>query len=361
MLAYSDITAIIVELLHKHDCVIVPGFGGYVARQQPATFSASGTSLLPPTKSILFNRNLIHQDGLLASHVMEKMVLNFNGANQLIADYVNYCQSLIQAKNRLELKHLGLFYKDSENQLRFEPETDVNFLIHSFGLSPVVLHELSEENITTRPIQNIFEDRKVASEPVPVVRKKRSYAKIAALAVGVPAFVAMMLFVATSKPMKPILESSLNPFYSPEKNYIPTQYKSGYGLLKQEELKPLLADANGYGSFSLGSDHKLYMVNVSDTVAKLDKTFVHHTKLHVTKSSSFEGSYQVVVGCFGVKENAERLIHELQNHNFNAGISGINNKGLHIVSCGGFNKKEDAVVLLNSVRQSYPNAWVMAK
>ena len=55
------------------------------------------------------------------------------------------------------------------------------------------------------------------------------------------------------------------------------------------------------------------------------------------------------------------LIKELVSKKIKAGISGVNNKGLHVVSCGGFDAKEDAANLLASIRNDYPNAWVMAK
>ena len=63
--------------------------------------------------------------------------------------------------------------------------------------------------------------------------------------------------------------------------------------------------------------------------------------------------------CF--EENAKKLIKDLQKKNMYAGISGLNNKGLHVVSCGGFDTKENATALLASIRNEFPNAWVMAK
>lgn len=362
MLAYIHITKTIASLLHQHDCVIVPEFGGYVARQHAAGFSASFTVLHPPAKTILFNKNLVHNDGLLATALMEREGLGFDAALKLIEDYVGYCRAMLQAKNRLELKHLGLFYIDAEQTLRFEPEADVNFLVDSFGLAPVLVHALeAEEKI--RPSETpVFEDRRVAVEqPLPAV-KKRNYVKMAALAVGAPALLAMLLFVATSKPMKPVMESSLNPFYSPEKTYTPVAYSHHEPLLKTEASAPLLADANGYATFSLGNG-RVMVANISDTVAKIDKTIVkkHMEPLHLASSGAFDGAYQVVVGCFGIKDNAERLVHELHNHHIDAGISGINNKGLHIVSCGGFANKAEAMQRLDAIRGAYPQAWVMAK
>ncbi|MBS1637666.1 MAG: SPOR domain-containing protein [Bacteroidetes bacterium] len=360
MLAYTHITKTIAELLYKHDCVIVPGFGGYVARRHSAVFSKSQSTLLPPAKTILFNKNLMHNDGLLASAMMEQQALTFDAANKQLEDYVSYCQAMLRAKNRLELKHLGLFYMDAEQTLRFEPETDVNFLIESFGLAPLAVHELAIETVPESRM--VFEDRRIATETIPQPKRKRNYTRMATLAVGIPVALALVLFAATSKPLKPVMESSFNPFYSPEKTYTPVKYVHAPLDMQTSEASPLLADANGYASFSLGNH--VIVANISDTITRTDKTAVKPVKavhLASNNSSAFDGKYQVVVGCFGVEANAERLVHELRSKNITAGISGVNAKGLHVVSCGGFQTKDDASAMLNSIRASYPNAWVMAK
>jgi cell division septation protein DedD len=74
---------------------------------------------------------------------------------------------------------------------------------------------------------------------------------------------------------------------------------------------------------------------------------------------SVAGKYQVVMGCFGVKSNASKFLRTLAKDDIRAGISGINAKGLHVVSCGGFNDKESALALLQNIKSKYPSAWVM--
>ena len=56
---------IIGELLLRHNCVIVPSFGGFVAKRASATIDYTTGVMQPPKKSILFNRQLINNDGLL--------------------------------------------------------------------------------------------------------------------------------------------------------------------------------------------------------------------------------------------------------------------------------------------------------
>ncbi len=56
-------------LLRNYDCVIIPGLGGFVANYSPSQFNRAKGLLSPPSKAIIFNRNLINNDGLLMNHL----------------------------------------------------------------------------------------------------------------------------------------------------------------------------------------------------------------------------------------------------------------------------------------------------
>lgn len=359
MLQYNQITDLIAELMFKHDCVIVPNFGGFVARNFSSNFSKGNHILYPQTKHILFNKNLIHNDGLLISAWMQKNNVSINESIKQIEDYKDYIQSLLFVKKRFTLNNLGLLYIDSENILRFEAKTDVNFLLDSFGFEPVSAIEILPD-VEKQPAVKTFEDRKIVVEAIKP--HKRAYAKVLTLAIGVPVTLAFLLFAANSKPMKPLLQSSFNPFYTPEKTYSPIKRKISKAILIHDiEKQALLVDARGFATFKL-SENGHVLVASTDSVVKTDKTDVVKPIYVTSKNgSSFDGKYQVVVGCFGVEENANKLVKELRLKNINAGISGVNHKGLHVVSCGGFNAKEGAVELLASVRNEFPNAWLMSK
>lgn len=358
MIHYTQITQLISELLYRHDCVIVPGFGGFVSRSHSAGFNKGNNLLFPPAKHILFNRNLIHNDGLLITSLMERNAISFEEAAKLTEEYRQYIQSLLSAKKRFELQNIGLLYMDSENSLRFEAKADMNFLFDAFGFEPVMANELPPE--TEKPVHKpVFEDRVVATTPV-VIRTKKSYARLAALAIGIPAAMAALLLAATSKPMQPIMQSSVNPFYTPEKTYTPTHSPERKAFIIADVEKPsFLADANGYAAFTLGNNGRVMIANTNDPMLRPDKTRVASPS--VKSKLSLSGKFQVVLGCFGVKENAERLVNELRAAQVNAGISGVNAKGLHVVSCGSFSSKQEAVHVLDSIRQRYPNAWIMAQ
>jgi nucleoid DNA-binding protein len=360
MLHFNQITHLIAELLFKHDCVILPEFGGFVTRNFSSNFSKGNTILYPPSKHVIFNKNLVHNDGLLISALMQKNNILIEDATKQIEDYKNYIQSLLSVKKRFELINIGLFYIDTEGFLRFEAKTDVNFLLDSFGFEPVIANEIDIEPIKQIVVKQ-FDDRKINIETIK--EQKKSYAKIATLAVGLPITLAFILFAAYSKPMKPILESSINPFYTPEKTYAPAAQKIKKAIFIEDIKKTeLLADANGYATFKLSESGNVLVASINDSIANVDKTAIVKPLIAETKHNlAFNKKYQIVVGCFGIEENAHNLIKNLASKNITAGISGINNKGLHVVSCASFDSKEEANASLISIKNDLPSAWIMAK
>ena len=80
---------------------------------------------------------------------------------------------------------------------------------------------------------------------------------------------------------------------------------------------------------------------------KADKTIVKKI-IHSISSSTNSASakFQIVVGCFSVKDNATRLVNTLRGRNIDAALNGVNKNGLHVVSAGSTNNMEEARQLL---------------
>ena len=86
----------IVQLLHHHDCVIIPEFGGFVAQYKPASLDRVTGFYSPPSKQILFNINLKNNDGLLANKIAQEQDISSEGLAQIIADFVTNDQYRIK-------------------------------------------------------------------------------------------------------------------------------------------------------------------------------------------------------------------------------------------------------------------------
>ncbi len=349
MIVQKTIIQGISELLYNNEFVVVPGFGGFVSRSERAHYSLNKGVLHPPSKKILFNVQLKQNDGILATWLKNTINCDFVEATKHIEEFSSYCKMLLNTKRRLEFETLGLFYLDFENNICFEPKTDINFLIESFGLSSITLKELPVE-VETKVIETIDRVEK-AEQKLPV--KKRNYKRFAALAVGIPVLTTALLLAVNM--LQPGSQFFANPFSkSNTAVYSPVNYNNNLSEIAINTIEPYLVDANGYATVNLlGSRSTVVNVNALNAVG---------TTSHSAKSAiSFSGRYQVVLGCFGVMDNAKRLVRSLSKENINAGISGVNAKGLHVVSCGGFNDKESANALLQNLRSKFPTAWIMAQ
>ena len=81
-------------LLLENDCVIVPGFGGFVAYYTPA-MRVEGNTFLPPTRTIGFNSQLKLNDGLLVQSYMAVYDTNFSDATKIVEEEVGVIDVLV--------------------------------------------------------------------------------------------------------------------------------------------------------------------------------------------------------------------------------------------------------------------------
>ena len=58
-------------LIARHDCVVVPGWGAFIAQYEASSVSALGR-WQNPGRQISFNSALSYNDGLLASSIMQR-------------------------------------------------------------------------------------------------------------------------------------------------------------------------------------------------------------------------------------------------------------------------------------------------
>ena len=73
-----DIVRHINNLLLKHNCVIVPGLGGFVANYKSARIHPVNHTFTPPAKEIVFNTGLKHNDGILATYIALELNINYS-------------------------------------------------------------------------------------------------------------------------------------------------------------------------------------------------------------------------------------------------------------------------------------------
>jgi len=130
-----DLAVHIKELLHRHDCVIIPELGAIVANYEPAEINYARKTIYPPYKSILFNRNLKYNDGLLIGHMANTSGMTIQEAQSHVEKTVREIKTDLAQGKRYVMEDLGYFYPDQKKIIQFLPDLKTNLNLDSFGLS----------------------------------------------------------------------------------------------------------------------------------------------------------------------------------------------------------------------------------
>lgn len=149
-----DLGQYIVRLLLTHDCVIVPGFGGFVANYQDATHNDTSHTFSPPSKKIVFNSSLSHNDGLLINSVAEQLNTNYDEAEQLVRQSVDDAWIILERGDVFKLDGIGSFSYNDNASLTFEPHLTENLLTDSYGLFAFRFPPLSYQSKPETVINN---------------------------------------------------------------------------------------------------------------------------------------------------------------------------------------------------------------
>ena len=80
------------ELLYDYECVVVPGFGGFISNKKPAKVNRITQQFFPPYYQLFFNVHLTENDGLLINYLAKRERIPFKEARQAVEDYVKNCR-----------------------------------------------------------------------------------------------------------------------------------------------------------------------------------------------------------------------------------------------------------------------------
>lgn len=340
----KEITDLISEMLVFHDCVVVPGFGGFVAKHVPAKIDPVTKVITPPSKSILFNKNLTSNDGLLANTLSERFNFSYAEAMDKIMDFSSMASSSLSSQQRFEFGQIGVLFNDPDKNIQFEPSEGKNFLSDSFGLSTIFAPPVNKISTLSK---SDFQNRTTTVSTKKISDKKLSVRWVAA--VVIPVCLLIGFFIATSLAPENSELASLNPFQSRKDFQYRPQHSSWVVFQSPAKDEPLPSS----GILSLGTSFE-NPVYFSDSLA----SSIVNPHISKTEMRNFSGNFEVVVGCFREKNNAEKLIRLLQEKNLNTGITGTNLKGMFVVSAGGFDSRDSAYSFLGQVKPTCPSAWV---
>lgn len=339
--------------LFLNNYLVLPGFGGFVLKSTPSHFSASGGMLVPPSKTVSFNAQLKQNDGILAIWLQNSLGCTANEALNHLTEFSEFCGGILSAKRRLSLEGIGFFYLDFENNICFEPQQDANFLSGSFGLTPVSVKPIEEDVIREVKREPEFIDRTLHStEPqAPYIPTKKSYRRFISPAILSLVFVSLMVLLTINSKINGEMQSSVFGENSGSA-YQPIHYSELVINTNNKKQTAYVADANGIAAISLEGSKKI-AVKVLDNGMPLSASTSFGSELN-----SATNKFEIVLGCFTVLKNAQRMVKKISGRDIRVAISGKNAKGMYVVSNGSFNTKERAIAQLQQLQSDFPNAWI---
>jgi nucleoid DNA-binding protein len=149
------------ELLLKHDCVIIPGLGGFVATRKPAMISEANHTVLPPHKALSFNSQLQTNDGLFYNYAAQKLSVTYNQAEAEVKELVAELNKTLSEYSVVAVPSVGKLKLNADGKTIFSPVSDTNLLTESFGLKAVTLPQIQQKNV--EPIVQFVDEPAVAA------------------------------------------------------------------------------------------------------------------------------------------------------------------------------------------------------
>lgn len=314
-----DITSHIRELLFGHDCVIVPGFGGFIGNHTPAHIDKATGTFYPPVKLISFNRNLNHNDGLLIGKISGSSELNYGDARNLVEEFVAEIRKKLEKGDKVVFDNIGSFSNNREGGVQFEPDRNVNYYLGSYGLESFQCFPLEGYDVRKQIV------RKMNASPV----HRNSLRKFVwRAAVIVPLLTVMVAVSLKSDLFKSKVETSnLNPLVTAE-------FEDNKKAIDEDAIAKLtLAESNAV------SEVKPIDVPV------------------VTEPAD---SYYLITGSFKSRINADTQAAMLRENGFNPEVVAASN-GFFRVSAVLCNDLKVAKAKKDSISKEFPGAWISRK
>lgn len=109
-------------LLQDNDCVVLPGFGGFIARAASAHYAAGEHLYLPPTRTIAFNSRLTDNDGLLVRRYMSDMHTSYAQASRLVEQDIDALADMLATEGTATLPGVGVLTQDIHSTFHFSAD-----------------------------------------------------------------------------------------------------------------------------------------------------------------------------------------------------------------------------------------------
>ena len=375
------------ELLYDYECVVVPGFGGFISNKKPAKVNRITHQFFPPYYQLFFNVHLTENDGLLINYVAKREKITFKEAKQAVEDYVTNCREKLETGERLIVPRIGSLTQDSSGNIYFQQESKVNYNPESFGLSEFVSPQIKRESDETKIrklITPVVRPEKQA-EPVKLISRKGLNRLITRAAIFILLVSTISWGFINLDKVEAYVTSyaSVNPFTKKKPVYQPrpeTSILENSAAEINDEKTSTTTDQQDQSTDLAITDPSAVEVSPTESkeVAKEiavepepRKTVIEPADKPEMKTKEESKpvvpvrtgkTYYIIAGSFEKQMNAERLVQQLKSKGFNAQIADTNKYGMYRVAFEGYGTLTEAKERLYAIRnEDNAEAWILKK
>ena len=306
-------------LLQEHECVIVPGLGGIIGNYSPAYQNEGDFSFAPANKQLIFNRNLVKNDGLLIAKMSERNGFSYDETRMLLDAFVLETLAMLNNFENVTLPNVGTFYLDTHKNLRFTQDLKVNYLPSSYGLFSFTAKPINRTPIAEHREETSLENRGLIP---PVKVTNRFPLKRVLQTLPLIALAAFMAVNASLPVGKGISMADLNPF-------------------KSEQV-------------SIGKKH------ISPTQEHSIRKALEITEAPNAGFSAENARIFIVAGCFATRSNADGMVNHLNDKGFDAKILDQTPAGLYRVVYGNYPDITSANEEMDAIKRGMnEEAWLL--
>lgn len=165
------ISTYIADLLYDNEIVIIPNLGGFMTSYKSSGIDYVQGLISPPSKHIVFNPNLVVNDGLLLNYIRDCEHSSQTEARNLLDEYVVCIKDALAAREIVVFPDVGRLYLDYEHNMQFLPDS-INYNTEVYALPtvqyyPILRSRESAEKDAKQPLAVSVAAEKALPIPAP--------------------------------------------------------------------------------------------------------------------------------------------------------------------------------------------------
>ncbi|MDD4644767.1 MAG: SPOR domain-containing protein [Bacteroidales bacterium] len=343
------------RLLFLEDCLIIPGLGGFVSRYRSAVIDQATGTFTPPAKEIVFNGELVQNDGVLVDYLSDKNGVSADIARSQVDLFVQETIGKLENGDPVFIEGVGQFILGRDSLIRFQTDPGTNLFLEAFGLASFRLHEVVHENHTgfgVAPAVRAGDSPRTIEFAVDQKPRTFHHHNLRRIAIAMPLLIAFSLLPFNSRISDTLISSHAG--MTPEPSLFHLNYPDPIPTDTSRLIVYPITDSLAAGPLSADSVAVEPVISEKTVVAPVAEA----VKAEVPKAVG--GKYPVIAGCFKMKENAERLYKRLVDKGYPAKMTPMRNGQMYKVTVQTFATRREAISGLARLKDAEPDLELWA-